>query len=213
MEGTKDLKQLENSNFQSRKLKRKSEEAAKTDKSIEIPSKENQRPSPKIRKCTTAKLPAEKYEQGDMDVKQKGSISCKPSSPSQFHGMSKNLSGAKDGRKPLETQNMENLIKRKEQVQSVAGFILPSHTEKPYKCSFCDKRFKHLCNLKSHGKIVHKKDVESSFNICMDSLGRNGQGFQCEICFRNFKYVSNLRTHRLVHTSNGTDVKCEQATV
>lgn len=213
MEGTKDLRQLENSNFQSRKLKRKSEEAAKTDRSIEIPSEENERPSPKIRKCTSAKLPAEKYEQGDMDVKEKGSISCsKSSSPSQFHGMSKNLSGAKDGRKPLERQT-ENLIKHKEQVQSVAGVILSSHTEKPYKCSFCDKRFKHLCNLKSHGKIVHKKDVESSFKICMDNLGRNGQGFQCEICFRDFKYINNLRTHRLVHTSNGTDVKCEQATV
>lgn len=168
------------------------------------------RPSPKIRKCTSAKLPAEKYEQGDMDVKEKGSISCK--SRSQFCGMSKNLSGAQDGRKPLETQ-MENSIKRKEQVQSVAGVILSSHIEKPYKCIFCDKRFKHLCNLKSHGKIVHKKDVESSFKICMDSLERNGQGFQCEICFRDFKYISNLRTHRLVHTSNDTDVKCEQATV
>ena len=166
------------------------------------------RPNCKIRKCTTAKLPAEKCEQGDMDVKEKGSKSCKSSSPSQFHGMSKNLSGAKDRRKPLE-RKMENLLKHKEQVQSAAGVILSSHTEKPYKCSFCDKRFKHLCNLKSHGKIVHKKDVESSFKICMDSLGRNGEGFQCEICFRDFKYISNLRTHRLVHTSNGTDVKCE----
>ena len=147
-----------------------------------------------------------------MDVKEKGSMSCKSSSPSPFHGMSKNLSGAKDRRKPLE-RKMENLIKHKQQVQSVAGIILSSHTEKPYKCSFCDKRFKHLCNLKSHGKIVHKKDVESSFKICMDSLGRNGEGFQCEICFRDFKYISNLRTHRLVHTSNGTDVKCEQAPV
>ena len=171
------------------------------------------RPSPKIRKCTSAKLPAEKYEQGDTDIKEKGSISCSKSSPpSQFHGMSKNLSGAKDRRKPLE-RKMENLLKHKEQVQSAAGVILSSHTEKPYKCSFCDKRFKHLCNLKSHGKIVHKKDVESSFKICMDSLERNGQGFQCEICFRDFKYISNLRTHRLVHTSNDTDVKCEQVTV
>lgn len=212
MEGTKDLMKLKNSNFQSGKLKRKIEEGTITEKSIDIPSEENERPSCKIRKCTTAKLPAEKYEQGDnMDIK--GSISCsKSSSPSQFHGMLKNLSGAKDGRKPLE-RKMENLLEHKEQVQSAAGVILSSHTEKPYKCSFCDKRFKHLCNLKSHGKIVHKKDVESSFNICMDSLGRNGEGFQCEICFRDFKYISNLRTHRLVHTSNDTDVKCEQATV
>lgn len=212
MEGTKDLMKLKNSNFQSGKLKRKSEEGTITEKSIDIPSEENERPSCKIRKCTTAKLPAEKYEQEDnMDIK--GSISCsKSSSPSQFHGMLKNLSGAKDGRKPLE-RKMENLLEHKEQVQSVAGVILSSHTEKPYKCSFCNKRFKHLCNLKSHGKIVHKKDVESSFNICMDSLGRNGEGFQCEICFRDFKYISNLRTHRLVHTSNDTDVKCEQATV
>ncbi|XP_015774839.1 PREDICTED: uncharacterized protein LOC107353035 [Acropora digitifera] len=97
MEGTKDLRQLENSNFQSRKLKRKSEEVAKTDKSIELPSEENERPSPKIRKCTSVKLLADKYEQGDMDVKEKGSISCsKSSSPSQFHGMFKILSGAKD---------------------------------------------------------------------------------------------------------------------
>ncbi|XP_029199191.2 zinc finger protein 233-like [Acropora millepora] len=212
MEGTKDLMKLKNSNFQSGKLKRKSEEGAITEKSIDIPSEENERPSCKIRKCTTAKLPAEKYEQGDMDVKEKGSMSCKSSSPLQFHGMSKNLSGAKDGRKPLE-RKMENLIKHKEQVQSAAGVILSSHTEKPYKCIFCDKQFKHLCNLKSHGKIVHKKDIESSFKICMDPLGRNGQGFQCEICFRDFKYISNLRTHRLVHTCNDTDVKCEQATV
>ena len=171
------------------------------------------RPSPKIRKCITAKLPAEKCEQGDMDVKEKGSISCKFSIPSQFHGISKNLNGAKDTRKPLQPQ-MENLIKHKEQVQSVTGFILSSHTEKPYKCSFCDKQFKYLCNLKSHGKIVHKKDVESSFKICMDSSGKNGQGFQCEICLRDFKYISNLRTHRLVHTSNGIDAcKSEQTSV
>lgn len=118
MEGTKDLMKLKNSNFQSGKLKRKSEEGTITEKSIDIPSEENERPSCKIRKCTTAKLPAEKYEQEDnMDIK--GSISCsKSSSPSQFHGMLKNLSGAKDGRKPLE-RKMENLLEHKEQVQSV----------------------------------------------------------------------------------------------
>lgn len=199
MDGTRDLTQQEVSNLQSRRLKRKSEEGVKCNKVFDIPLAENERPSPKLRKYSFT-LQAETDKQEDAEAKES---ECQFTADVPLHYIctTKDLNGSYVKKRPL-VPRLENVNVDREQSPSKAGVILSLRAEKPFKCGFCCKQFKYSCNLKSHTKIVHKKNAENHSKICMDSSVNSAQVFQCEVCFRNFKYISNLRTHRLVHTSN-----------
>lgn len=202
----KDTIQQELVAFKSRKLKRKSEEGRTTDCNIGIPSLENERPSPKLRKYSFAipTVKSDKQEKEETDL-----LPCQSTVnellPERLNCKTEGINKCKETKKPLITL-LDHLNEESNPIKSAVGYILSPRAVRPFKCSFCGKEFKYFTNLKSHTIIVHKKMVESSPKDSKNPTVQNGQVFQCEICFRTFKYFSNLRTHRLVHTSSDLDL-------
>ena len=75
-----------------------------------------------------------------------------------------------------------------------------NHKEsEPFKCSYCDDKFKHKKNLKMHESIVHLKNVYNGHRFMQEIPVK----YSCKLCMKEFNRLDTLRRHEKIHqTSN-----------
>ena len=118
--------------------------------------------------------------------------------------------------KKQQRKKNDTLIGPRTVKKSYEGEILPgSH---PYKCTFCDKRFKQVGHANLHER-THTGDKKYVCSYCQKKFNQlshlkdherihtGEKPFVCDMCGKCFGYNSALKSHKKIHTGEKT-YKC-----
>jgi len=118
--------------------------------------------------------------------------------------------------KKQQRKKNDTLIGPRTVKKSYEGEILPgSH---PYKCTFCDKRFKQVGHANLHER-THTGDKKYICSYCQKKFNQlshlkdherihtGEKPFVCDMCGKCFGYNSALKSHKKIHTGEKT-YKC-----
>ena len=118
--------------------------------------------------------------------------------------------------KKQQRKKTDTLIGPRTVKKSYEGEILPgSH---PYKCTYCDKRFKQVGHANLHER-THTGDKKYICSYCQKKFNQlshlkdherihtGEKPFVCDMCGKCFGYNSALKSHKKIHTGEKT-YKC-----